>query len=441
MGVKASADRRVPARLLIAGGGVAALEALLAVRELARERVAIELLAPEREFVYRPMAVGEPFGLGPARREDLAEIAADRGATLHADALASVDPVWRQVRTRAGEELDYDMLLVAVGARPTVALPGAVTVSGPGRAGRMRTVLRELEERRVRRVVFAVPGGATWSLPLYELALMTARRAAALGLRGVELTLVTPEAEPLQVFGRRASAAVAALLAEHGVTFLGGLYPAAVERGSLAVGGRPAPPVRAERVVSLPRLAGPPIPGLPHDAAGFIPVDLSCRVVGEPDVYAAGDVTCFSVKQGGLAAQQADAAAEDIAARAGAPVVPRPFDPVLRGLLLTGGAPRYLRAEIVGGRGEASEAATSALWWPPSKIAGRYLAPYLAARASAGPPAAPAAEGTLPVEVRLESEGGVPGARRRAIISPGAGGGSAVLPVGGEGHGRLRSRP
>ena len=99
---------------------------------------------------------------------------------------------------------------------------------------------------------------------------------------------------------------------------------------------------------------------------------------GLRDVYAAGDLTAFPIKQGGLAAQQADAAAEAIAAHAGAPLDPRPFSPVLRALLLTGKTPVYMRVELGGGHGETSTAADEPLWWPPGKIVGRYLAPFLA---------------------------------------------------------------
>ena len=90
------------------------------------------------------------------------------------------------------------------------------------------------------------------------------------------------------------------------------------------------------------------MPGLPSDAEGFLVTDDHARVQGVPDVYAAGDVTAFPVKQGGIACQQADAAAADIAARAGAPVEPEPFSPVLRGMLLTERWARFLRRD--GGR-------------------------------------------------------------------------------------------
>jgi len=68
-----------------------------------------------------------------------------------------------------------------------------------------------------------------------------------------------------------------------------------------------------------------------------------------------------------------------MAAPAGAPITPTPFRPVLRGMLLTEEAPRYMRASIAGGAGEDSTVADHALWWSPGKIAGPYLRPHLGA--------------------------------------------------------------
>jgi sulfide:quinone oxidoreductase len=398
-------------KVMIVGGGVAALEALIALRALAEDRVAIELVSPTPEFVYRPLAVAEPFGLGAARRYDLVRIAADHGAALHLAGLHSVQPENQRVSTWDGRVLSYDVLLVAIGARPVVGIPGAVTITGPGYTSRFRTVLRELGERRIRRVVFAVPPATSWPLPLYELALMTAAQVAERGLRKVELSLVTPEAEPLELFGSAASAAVRELLDQREVALHTAHYATEFRDQELALA--PKGGLAAERVVSLPRLRGPELPGLPRDAEGFIPVDLHGLVQGEIDVYAAGDATTSPIKQGGVAAQQADAFAEAIAARAGADVKPQPFRPVLRGLLLTGSRLRYMRAEVSGGRGEQWEVSEHALWWPPSKIAGRWLAPYLALKhdeledAPAG----------LRVEVSLDS----PRVRTLGIIAPGAG--------------------
>ena len=398
-------------KVMIVGGGVAGLEAVIALRGLAEDRVAIELVSPTPEFAYRPLAVAEPFGWGDARRYDIVRIAADHGAALHLAGLDTVQPEGRLIKTWDGRALAYDVLLVAIGAQPTVAIPGSVTITGPGYTSRFRTVLRELEERRIRRVVFAVPPATSWPLPLYELVLMTAARVAERGLRKVELVLVTPESEALELFGSAASAAVRELLDQRGVTTHTAHYATGFSGGELALTGGGSLP--AERVVSLPRLRGPELPGLPRDPEGFIPVDLHGLVQGETDVYAAGDATTSPLKQGGVATQQADAAAEAIAARAGADIDPQPFRPVLRGMLLTGSSPRFMRAEVSGGRGERWEVSEHALWWPPGKIAGRWLAPYLALRhdeleeAPAG----------LPVEVSLDQ----PAVRRRGIIAPGAG--------------------
>jgi CBS domain-containing protein len=77
---------------------------------------------------------------------------------------------------------------------------------------------------------------------------------------------------------------------------------------------------------------------------------------------------------------------------------------VLRGLLLTGRQPRYLRHEITGGAGDVSVASPEPLWWPPAKIVGRYLAPFLGAFSGVeSPPEAPAASGAIPVEVELDT--------------------------------------
>ncbi len=390
-------------RVLIAGGGVAALEAALALRELGEGRVSVELLAPEPEFWYRPLAVAEPFGLGQVRHFDLAELAAAAGATFLPGALTAVDAGGHLVHTSAGTTLSFDVLLVACGAGPTPAVPGALTFRGPADTERIRQLLEEVVTGQVERVAFAVPWGAVWSLPLYELALMTAAYVAERGLDRVELALVTPEEEPLQLFGRAGSEAVRQLLEQRGIALHTGSWPVELVNGELRL--VPEGTIAADRVVALPRLRGPRIDGLPQTVEGFLSVDAHGQVHGLADVFGAGDITSFPVKQGGIAAQQADAAAETIAADAGADLAPQPFRPVLRGLLLTGGRPQYLRHEITGVAGDVSVASLEPLWWPPAKIVGRYLAPFLGAFAGVeSPPETPAAPGAVPIEVELEGD-------------------------------------
>jgi sulfide:quinone oxidoreductase len=278
--------------------------------------------------------------------------------------------------TGEGAELPFDRLLVAVGAIQRPGLPGAVVFRGPADRRPIKDLLSDAEDGAVRRIVFCAPVGVGWPLPLYELALMTAAHLHERQVPGVHLALVTPEPSPLAVFGPRGSAAVRKLLAARGIELRTSVYPASVEASSLTLA--PGGWIEADRVVTLPALRGPAIPGLPHDADGFIPVDEHCAVEGLDDVYAAGDATTFPVKQGGIAAQMADAAAASIAASLGSG--PRePFRPVLRGMLLTGYTPTFLRAEPAGrSHGTNTGVAAHSLWEPAAKIAARHLAPYLA---------------------------------------------------------------
>jgi sulfide:quinone oxidoreductase len=389
---------RRPLKVLIAGGGVAALEALLALKHIAQERVYIELLAPEPQFWYRPLATAEPFGLSAVHGLDLSVIADENGAEFTLGRLASVDEDRQIARTSAGAELSYDALLIAIGARPVASVPGAYTFRGPADSESYARLLIDLADGAAHRVVFAVPGGVGWPLPLYELALQTAAPFAAPDTQ-VEIVLVTHEEAPLELFGHDASTRMAALLAERGIELHSGTYAVSFEDGRLEL--KPGGELAADLVVAVPRLQPPAIPGITTDAQGFVPTDEYGRVRGVDGVFAAGDITTFPVKQGGLAAQQADAAAESIAALAGAEVEPEPFRPVLRGLILTGDRPVYARAEL-DRPGSPTLIGTEPLWWPPGKIVGRYLAPFLAERAGAilGPPRPP---GSVPVEADLSS--------------------------------------
>ena len=363
-------------KILIAGGGVAALEALLTLRELASDRVECMLMAPESHFWYRPLAVAEPFALGEVQSFDLALIADDLAAEFTLGELVAVYGDERIAVTAAGAEISFDALLLACGAVPRPTLPGALTFRGPADTERVTALLGELYAHEVRSVAVTLPIGAYWSLPAYELALLIARYCDSAHLDDVEVSLVTPEDEPLLLFGDAARDEIARLLAEHSIDLHTGVH--AVDYRDRMLRFFPQGAITADRVISLPRLYGRPIAGITQTRDGFVPVDQFGRVRGYWDVFAAGDITTFPVKQGGIATQQADAAAEVIAAAAGAAVDPSPFRPVLRGLLLTGAEPRYLRRDA--GEGIPGIAAVEPLWWPPAKIVGRRLAPFLAER-------------------------------------------------------------
>lgn len=366
------------AKVLIVGGGVGALEAAIALYDLAGEKAQVEICSGRGDFVYRPFAVGEPYGASRVLRYDLEQLTERCGVCFRPENIAAVDTALRCATSHDGTEVPYDYLIVACGARLLWSVPGATTFWGVSDEGEMLEIVSRLREGRLRRVIFTMPGGHGWALPAYELALLAASELARFGIDGTLITIVTPEDGPLQIFGRRASEQVADLLAEHGIEVITGTHPVEYERGMLTV--VPGEKIEADAVVCLPRLEGRHIDGLPYDPSGFIPVDDHARVPGIADAFAVGDVTTFPVKQGGIATQQADVAAEAIAADLGCEVEAHPLDPVLRGILWTGAKPRYLFGWLGGGHGETSVASERPPW-PidnPSKLIGRYLTPFLA---------------------------------------------------------------
>ena len=340
-------------RVLVAGGGVAALEALLALRAFAGDLVDLEFLAPEPRFFYRPLSVLEPFGAGRVDSFELGEIAALIGAQATHGELASVDAESHVARTSLGLELDYDILLVASGAAPRPAVHADVTFRGPADSERTAELLcGDADE-----YTLAVPVRRTWPLPIYEIAF--GLRAAS----GKPVTVLTVEPSPATVLGRAGSQVVAALLERRGIAIEVGV---AFDREA-----------KREISVAAPGLYARRIFGIPADDDGFVPVNRFGAVHELADVYAAGDVTSHHVKHGSLAAAQADAAASAIAAVAGADVAPSPFRPILCARLVCGDESIYVRRDL-DDRSDEGVVSRDPLWAPPAKIFARHLAPALA---------------------------------------------------------------
>jgi sulfide:quinone oxidoreductase len=315
------------------------------------------------------------------RAYDLQAIAADIGASYHRGRLEAVASSKQWARTAAGARLHYDRLILATGARPVAGVSGAITFRDQRDVPKLRRVVGQIEAGAVRRVAFALPAGTVWPLPLYELAMLAVKRARERGIT-LECALVSPEEAPLEVFGPDASRLVGDLLEDGGVRFIGSSVAAEVGRdGSLLL--RDGASIAADRVVALPELRGRRITGVPGNPSGFVPVDTLGQVEGLQNVYAAGDLTTFPIKQGGLAAQQADVVAHTLAEQLGAPVKQVRAPHVLRARLVGGERPLFLRTEFdwnghptkatLERAGDEQEATAA-------KVVGRYLVPYLETR-------------------------------------------------------------
>jgi len=367
--------------IVIAGGGVAGLEALLGLRAIARNHTRLTLIAPDPDFSYRPLAVAEPFGLGHAHRVPLSRIADDAGAELVLDAVVGVDDAAREVHLRDGGSRSFDALIAAPGGRAVAGVKGATTWWPGGDAESYGGLLRDIDEGYAKRIAIVIPPGAVWPLPAYELALMTAGEARSMGQTDLEVTVVTPERVPLTLFGEDAGDALAEELRWAGVDVITGAV-ARPDGGGLVLepsGER----LEVQRVFAVPRIVGPALEGLACDDEGFILTGDDGRVQGAERTWAAGDGIASPIKFGGLATHQARVAATAVARLAGV-TVPDPGEPVIHGRLLVGHRTRRLR-----GRGDAEGAP---LWWPHGKVAGEFLPRWLAEHGVAPPAAAPAPE-------------------------------------------------
>jgi len=336
------------------------------------------VLAPNSEFVYRPMSVGEPFAYSAATRYPLAPILTELDAHLIADKLAWVEPDKCVVHTAADASVEYDALVLAPGARLHPRYKHAITIDDRHMDEALHGLIEDIEGGYLDSIAFVSPGRMAWPLPLYELALMTAGRAFDMGV-ALQTTIVTPEERPLAIFGQEVSDGVAKLLADANITSINSAYAEIPEPGEIVInpGDRR---LQVKRVVALPELYGPSVRGLPVSEHGYLRVNRFGQVPDAGPVFAAGDATDFPVKQGGIGCQQADVVAESIAALAGLEIEPESFTPVVRGVLLTDGKPRYLSAKITGGQGSSSRFSdTPGPDGTTAKIAAKYLAPYLAA--------------------------------------------------------------
>jgi sulfide:quinone oxidoreductase len=371
-----------PARVVICGGGFAAVEAMVALRDLCGPRVQVTVVSPRTTLDYRPAATVESFDHVHPLRYDLRAIAGDLGATYRRDALAAVAARAGHVRLASFAQLRYDALILALGTQPRASVPGAITFRDQRDLSRVRRMLAEIESGAVRRLVFAVPVGVSWPLPLYELALLSAARVQA-GALDVELALVTPERAPMEILGTRASELVGGLLAERGVRFHGSCLPARVCRQGrleLHFGGS----VRADRVIAVPELMGRRIAGVPASWNGFVPVDAHGRVALLGGVFAAGDMTTSPLKLGAAATHHADVIAHAIATRLGCTAqTTSPQPPVFRVRLMDGDRALLLHVALdEQGRPVDTEATLHGVAPAPlsAKVPARYLRPYLATR-------------------------------------------------------------
>src|SRR3954468_6950801 len=255
-------------RIVIAGGGIAALEALVALRRQAPPGCRITLVSPNGSFAYRPLAVQEPFGRGGGRRFSLPTVTQDLSAAYVRDALSRVEGPERRVILQSGAELEYDTLLLAPGGRPYPAFTHGITFDRENDAAEFDELLSDVDQRLAPHIAIVVPEHAGWTLPAYQLALSIAAYGRRPHGRRVAVTIVTHEPQPLPAFGTPASRAVAGVLESASVELIAGREAVVMSDTALIASSQW---ITADRIVALPRLAGPPPRGGPRGPPRLLP--------------------------------------------------------------------------------------------------------------------------------------------------------------------------
>ena len=367
----------------IVGAGTAGLEGLLRAREMDAQ-AELRLIAPDRDFHYRPVSADSLFRPVPELRLAIDRVVQHAGATRIGDRADVVHAADQQILTRDGDLVDYDKLLLAPGARSERALRQGHLWRRGDDPGFLDQMLAELHADRIRRVAVCVPRGARWTVPAYELALVLAWSTA--GMRA-EVTLLTAEERPLAALGPEATQLVTGELDDAGVRVVAGVdvldapgerrdppAPVQLTMRPHASDGASGTAEDFDRLISLPTAVGPHLTGVARDPAGFIEVDRTLRVCGTGQIWAAGDCLSAALEHSALAARQADAAISEIFSGEDAGSR-HDGAPELTGMLLAGQRDRWLAENPAG----THEPSTRCLWWPPGRAVGAKLAEQISA--------------------------------------------------------------
>jgi NADH dehydrogenase FAD-containing subunit len=381
-----STDIPPAVKVLVAGGGYGGLETALALKDALAERVDITLLTATVDLTYRPLSSGAPFVREPARTIDVHRLADERGMRVVPDELVTVQDDECRVLTHDGELIDFDALVIAVGAHERGSAPPLVTWGQEPDQGLLGALLGDLAAGTVKSVAVTVPAGAGWPLAGYEAALILAWTASHLAPTPVSVTVITAEERPASGLGPRAADWVSRTLADAGVEVLSSsvVHSFTAEQDTHDRGrghsvrvtlSDPAHEITVDRVLCVPETFGPDVPGLPSTPHGFLPTSVDGRVLGGDRVWALGDAVKRSLKHSIITAAEADAVAGSIVATlglgepSGAPL------PALHGILVDVPEQRWWDANK--GQLRDGQMATGCLWWPPEEALGHHLAQWV----------------------------------------------------------------
>ena len=278
---------------VVIGGGAAGYAAALAIKTAA-PGAACTLVTEDDHAPYDRTLLTKDYLDGkfgedrlPISRQDLMAIGVDvRLSTV----VTRIDRAARAVVLASGEVLPYAKLLIATGAAPK-------RPDLPGIGQDHVTTLRSLAD--CRRILARIGSGR--EVVILGSSFIGLEAAASLVSRGVAVTVISPEHDPLaKTFGPDLAHAVLEIHRRNGTRFLLGHEVSAIEEREVRLddGTRVSADLVIIGVGVAPRTALAEDAGL---AVGDGVIVDRCLRTSDPDIYAAGDVACWPDPRSGAA--------------------------------------------------------------------------------------------------------------------------------------------
>lgn len=314
---------------LVLGGGFAGLETAIQLRKAGLD---VTLVSSRPYLWIYPTSIWVVTGEKPFEDVclDLADVARRHGFRFVQGKVDELSGA-RRAATVDGAELSADHLILAMGGgrlQPK-GVEHTHSISGePGATAELKEALDALLARGRGRVAMGFGGNpkdpsAVRGGPAFELMFNVDTLLRRRGLRErFELTFFAPMASPGERMGKKAVAAIQAMLGRLGIAKRFGTKIAAFEPDGVRFeDGRK---LEADLVMFIPAGEGHAVvrgSDLPVNEAGFVRIDEGCAVPGFPGVWAVGDAAALQgpdwrAKQGHLAEVMARVAAANVAAAA-----------------------------------------------------------------------------------------------------------------------------